>query len=196
MREIPNREWYGGVSSEQSLGARCPFATVEACPRYYQSLSLLGEAGSTKIPEPEDRRLLNLWKASDLWPRTDELATSMAGPDGSPSIYSNFCPEVAFERFGYFATSLTRYPDGIDSALAHERLSRERVVRHHPSWSWASCTAQHFSECQVYAVLQYRSQHPAPSKPATPEPWWRKYISEIVVAVVIAIVGIVVKVLT
>lgn len=191
MTEIPNREWYAGLSQERGVAFRCPFATVESCPRFYQSLSLLGEAGSTKIPEGEDQRLLKHWKSSDLWPRTDEQATGLFGGDpGNPSIYSNFCPEVTFERFGYFATSLTRYADEIDSGFAHERLAKEGAPPGHPRWSWESCAGQHFTECPIYAVLSHRSKSPQ----SKAEPWWRKYLAEIVVAVVIAIVGIIAKV--
>jgi len=60
MTDIPNREWYANLSRERGVAFRCPFATVESCPRYYQSLSLLGKAGSTKIPEAEDERLSSI----------------------------------------------------------------------------------------------------------------------------------------
>ena len=192
MTDIPNREWYANLSQERGVAFRCQFATVESCPRYYQSLSLLGEAGSTKISEAEDERLLKLWKSSDLWPRTDEQATGLfGGTAGDPSIYSNFCPEVTFERFGYFATTLTKYGDEIDSGFSHQRLARDDAPPGHPRWSWESCAGQHFTECPIYAVLSHRSK----SLQAKSELWWRKYLAEIVVAVVIAIVGIVAKVL-
>ena len=182
--DVPNRDWYARISQSRATAARCPFATVGSCPRYYQSLSLLGDAGSTKIPESEDRRLLKQWESSDLWPRTVEQATSVSGVPEAPSIFSNFCPEVSFERFGYFAISLTRYADELDSDFAHERLAREGVPAGHPLWSWSSCVAQHFSDCPVYAVLFYRTSVP---QPHIPEPWWRKHLAEIVVAVVVAI---------
>lgn len=190
MTETPNHEWYVRLSQARGVAFRCPFATVDSCPRFYQSLSLFGKAGSTKIPEGEDQRLLKHWKSSDLWPRTDEQATGLFGGDpGNPSIYSNFCPEVTFERFGYFATGLTRYSDEIDSGFAHERLAEEAAPRGHFRWSWESCTGQHFTECPIYAVLSHRNKIIQPKA----EPWWRKYLAEIVVAVVIAIVGIVAK---
>ena len=182
--EVPNREWYARLSQSRAVAARCPFATVEACPRYFQSLSLLGEAGSTKIPEPEDQRLIKHWKSSDLWPRTAEQATAVAGEPGNPSIFSNFCPEVSFERFGYFATSLTRYADELDSGYAHERLAQEGAHAGHPNWSWSSCDPQHFTDCPIYSVLSHRAAAPQPQKL---EPWWRKHLAEIVVAVVVAI---------
>ena len=182
--EVPNLEWYAKLSQSRASAARCPFATVEACPRYYQGLSLLGKAGSTEIPEKEDQRLLKYWKFSDLWPRTREQATSVGGDPGNPSSFSNFCPEVVFERFGYFATSLTRYADEIDSDFAHKHLANENAPANHPGWSWSSSDAQHFTDCPVYAVLSFRSGAP---KPKGTEPWWREHLAKIVVAVVVAI---------
>lgn len=190
MPSIPDREWYTNLSQERGSAFRCPFATVESCPRYYQSLSLIGEAGSTKISEVEDERLLKHWKSSDLWPRTDEQATSLLGATGNPSIYCNFCPEVAFERFGYFATALAKYGDEIDSGFSHQNLANDGAPLGDPRWSWSSCTGQHFTECPIYAVLFHRSKSPL----AKTEPWWRKYLAEIVVSVVIAIIGIIAKV--
>ena len=172
---------------------RCPFATVEACPRFYQSVSLLGQAGSTSIPKREDARLLKFWKKSDLWPRTAEQATSLVGADGNPSLYSNFCPEVTFERFGFFAKSLARHSDGLDAAFMHQRLAAEKVAPGHPSWSWASHSGQHFTDCSVYTVLAHRAN--AGATKAT-EPWWREHLAKIVVAIVVALcTAIVAKVL-
>lgn len=181
----PTREWYAQLSHSRASSIRCPFATVETCPRYYQSLSLLGEAGSTKISTAEDQRLLKNWESSDLWPRTAEQATAVEGVPGNPSIFSNFCPEVAFERFGYFATLLTRYSDEIDYGCAHERLAREGYPASHPNWSWSSIVEQHFTDCPIYAVLSHRATVPTHQKM---EPWWRKHLAEIVVGVVVGIV--------
>jgi len=155
---IPDLKWVAAISKEGGGSLRCQFATVEACPRYYQSLSLMGSAGSTKIPEAEDSRLLKKWEKSDLWPRTDEQASTIMGSDEKISIFSRFCPEVMFDRFGYFASGLTRYADEIDSGLAHERLGKEHASANDPRWSWSSCSPMHYTECPVYAVLQNRNE--------------------------------------
>ena len=150
----PNLEWYAEESTRRGLPTpRCPFASVHRCPRYWQSLSLLGEAGSTSIDPDEDRALLARWRASDLWPPTLEQATSVSGPEGDRHIFSNFCPEVAFERFGLFAVFLARHADEIDSDLAHRCLETEGAPAGDWRWSWASVDPLHYADCPLYAPL-------------------------------------------
>ncbi len=50
----PDLDWYKKKSLDQEVNIRCPFTYVEACPRYYQSLPLMGEARAIKI-EPRGR---------------------------------------------------------------------------------------------------------------------------------------------
>ena len=38
----PNIEWYLSISRKREVEPRCPFATVESCPRYFSSLSCSG----------------------------------------------------------------------------------------------------------------------------------------------------------
>lgn len=145
-------------SASLGLPPRCSFASVKRCPRYYQSLSLLGTAGSTSINPEEDERLLHYWKHSDLWPRTREYATGISGSaDESGNIprpmFSNFCPEVAYDRFGYFATLLASHADEIDGDLASEFCARENLPHGHWRWHWASVKAEHYSECPLYSPL-------------------------------------------
>jgi hypothetical protein len=161
---IPNLAWATALSRERGGPIRCPFATVEACPRYYQSLALMGSAGSTKISDAEDKRLLKKWEKSDLWPRTDEQASSIFGPGDGVNIFSRFCPEVMFDQFGYFASGLSRYGDEIDSGLSHEQLAKQKASSEDPRWNWSSCTPMHYTECPVYAVLQNRMKKEIPGQ--------------------------------
>lgn len=193
VEPTPNQKRYSDVGTARGVHGRCPYATVETCPRFYQSLSLLGEAGSSRIPKEEDDRLLENWKRSDLWPRTQEQSTAVWGGGSS---FSNFCPEVMFDRFGYFATSLSRYSDELDSGLAHERLAAQGTPAGHPLWSWEHATAMHFTDCAVFAVLKARP-HSLASQPKVPEPpWWREHLWKLITAGVVAIIGILAKLLT
>jgi len=192
-RLIPNIDWYISVSEIKHLQPRCPFATVQDCPRFYQSLSLLGEAGSTAIEPEEDEHLLGYWKRSDLWPRTDEYATSIEGPSGSPRIFSKFCPEVAYDRFGYFASYLSRYADGIDTDLAHKRLGEEGVQRSDWRWQWRFVEHMHYTDCPLYSVLdrRFKENHFPFGRNSLQvnKLWYEKPIGMVLIGIIVAVIG-------
>lgn len=100
---IPNFEWYSKISQEKGLPPRCPFATVDHCPRYYQTISLLRDTGATAMDSSVNDRLFERWKRSPLWPVIAEQETSVSGSSDRPaSILSNFC-----RRFPTSATVLS-----------------------------------------------------------------------------------------
>ncbi|WP_148042267.1 hypothetical protein [Pseudomethylobacillus aquaticus] len=151
----PDMDWNISRSHDKSLAPRCPHANVHRCPRYYQSYSLLGESGITTALTPEtDTALLAKWKKTDLWPALAEHATSISGSNGKKSHFSNFCPEVAFDTFGLFASSLCRYADEIDRANAESWLvGNGRAFAKDWRWDWASLNPMHYSECPLYSQL-------------------------------------------
>jgi hypothetical protein len=107
---VPDFAWYSAESVRLGLKSpRCPFASVHACPRYYQSLSLLGGAGCTPIPKAEDDALKAGWKKHPLWPATGEQASATSGGSDGTNAYYQFCPEVAYDTFHLFATFLARH---------------------------------------------------------------------------------------
>lgn len=159
MTQIADFEWYGRISKEKGMASRCPFATVEVCPRYYQSLSLLPEAGFTGIPDKENAKLLKKWKSSDLWPKIDEQATSVSKSDSRLSTLSNFCPEVLYDSFGYFCTFLSSYADEIESDMSHRMLNKQGAASNDPRWRWSSAISQHYSECPLFSVIEHRSRN-------------------------------------
>ncbi|MCH7499011.1 MAG: hypothetical protein IH886_03240 [Nitrospinae bacterium] len=152
----PDFEWYESLSQKKSLHPRCPFASVNKCPRYYESLSLLRETGATELDPEEDERLLNHWKTSDFWPRLSEQASSVWGREGNKHI-SNFCPEVSFLRFNLFASHLYRYSDEIDLGVAHSRLGEMDAPKKNWRWAWEKVVPMHYSECPLYSPLAHQS---------------------------------------
>lgn len=152
--ETPNAEWYLRISRERGVTPRCPFATVERCPRYYQSLSALGRAKiSVELTSDEDKRLHLHWEKSELWPKSEEDSTYMFGNGEKFFSFSNFCPEVTYERFGYFAGQLVDCNDAEERYAAHQRLKGENCPSESWQWSWASLKPLHFTECPLYSPL-------------------------------------------
>ncbi len=147
---IANFDWYSSVSSQKSIPPRCPYANVDRCPRYYQSLSSLATAGiTTAITQSEDERLLKKWKKSEHWPIVREHESAI----WNNKNLHNFCPEVAFDIFGLFASELHPYADQIDTHAAHAQLPHEGASANDWRWQWASITPLHYSECRLYSLL-------------------------------------------
>jgi len=150
----PDLEWYTEISAAKNLPPRCPFASVQRCPRYYQSISLLGEWGiATKVDPEEDQQLLERWRRSDLWPAVAEEATAIMGPERKARHFLNFCPEVAFNTLSWFASHLSVHADEIDADVAHKRLACEGAGLRDWRWHWGHVTPMHYSNCPVYSPL-------------------------------------------
>lgn len=155
-------DWNISRNDGESLAPRCPHANLHRCPRYYQSYALLGEFGITTTLAPEtDAMLLTKWKKTDLWPTLAEHSTSISGK--KQSQFSNFCPEVAFDTFGLFASSLCRYVDETDRESTENWLfGQGRAFAKDWRWEWESLNPMHYTECPLYSQLAV-SQFIAPS---------------------------------
>jgi hypothetical protein len=152
----PGIDWYLSVSRDRGVTPRCPFSTVEGCPRYFRSLVMFSQAGSTKLDPQEEKRLDTLWENSDLLPLTAEHDTSMSGTDEHWKSFSNFCPETIYERFNYFASGLGDYADDIDRDIASERLAGVNAPTPDYRWRWAWIRPMHYTECPLYSPLFHR----------------------------------------
>jgi hypothetical protein len=182
---IPDFEWYSKCGTALGLPPRCPFASADTCPRYYFSLYLMGKTGATKIPADEDKRLERKWRYTALWPTTTEQEPSV-GQSESFVSYSNFCPEVSFDRFNVFATSYADYADEIDRDFAHQELGKIGASRHDWRWRWAALRPMHYAECPIYAPLTLPQKSSVMVNIAVAgyeiikvsiSPWWAKFIT-------------------
>jgi len=152
----PDISWATNESVRKGIPLRCPFASVDLCPRYYLSTAMLGVSGvTTKIEESDDKRLLAKWEKHPCWPRTMEQEPGVFSRDSDPRSFHHFCPEVMYDTFGVFATSVSSYPDELDRDLAHESLGKRNVKGSHWRWRWAALTKMHYSECPLYAPLMH-----------------------------------------
>lgn len=150
----PDLQWCASVSERKGIDTRCPHATVHRCHRYFESVSLLSDQGiTTKMSKDLHDQLLKKWEAHELWPVTGEGATSISGGK-VPNCFSNFCPEVTFDTFKLFASTVIRFFDELDSDLRHKALAAEGA---HASndwrWNYEHVAPMHYSDCPVYSKI-------------------------------------------
>lgn len=120
------KDWYFRESERMKQKTlRCPFAQPDLCPRYYQSLTLSGALGATEMDSIDASRLEKKWNEVPPFAVLREQLPSVQLSDHGFSSLDNFCPEVAYDLQGVFATMLGRYVDEIDRDFAHERLSKQ-----------------------------------------------------------------------
>lgn len=153
----PDLEWYAATSEKKGISTRCPFATVQRCPRYFESVSLLSDAGRcSKLSPVTHDAVLKKWMAHELWPVSGETATSISGRHPG-NCFSNFCPEVAFDTFRLFGSTLIEFYDEIDRAARERQLEAKGEVRAGGDWrwNWEHVEAMHYSDCPVYARLRH-----------------------------------------
>lgn len=150
----PDIEWYEAISERKQITARCPNATIYRCPRYFESIALLADQGiTTKLPKATHDAALAKWESHELWPVTGETATSISGGK-KLNCFSNFCPEVAFDTFKLFASTLIDFYDDLDRENRERQLEREGMQKG-KDWRlhWEHIDPMHYSVCPVYSKL-------------------------------------------
>lgn len=157
----PDLQWSSSISERKGISARCPHATVHRCHRYFESTSLLSEQGiTTKMPKVLHDQLLKKWEAHELWPVNAEGATSVSG-GRVPNCFSNFCPEVAFDTFKLFASTVIRFYDDLDSDFRQKTLAKEDTHSEKDwRWNYEHIAPMHYSECPVYSKIPKEKDMP------------------------------------
>jgi len=153
---IPNIDWCRKISISLNVSTRCPFATVNSCPRFYQSLSLSGSSEHTKISQKKDLLLQKKWEKSELWPLVPDQASSVFGSKKRQQSYSKFCPEVSFDSFGYFASELYSYSDEQDLEYGTKMAIRGKISSEHWKYNWSHVTKMHYTDCPLYSPLNQK----------------------------------------
>jgi len=154
------KEWYFRESERMKQKTlRCPFAQPDLCPRYYQSLALSGELGATGMDSADAIRFDKKWSEAPPFAVLREQLPSVQSADRGFSSLDNFCPEVAYDLRGVFATMLGRHVDEIDRDLAHKRLSRQDAPLTDPAWAWGFVVPLHYTACPTFSVLAGRASN-------------------------------------
>ncbi|MBA6101717.1 hypothetical protein [Pseudomonas monteilii] len=151
---VPDLSWYQSKSSERNAPTSCPYANVHKCPRYYASIYMLGEARvTTSISDNKVEALDAFWKESGLLPVIEEEDTGISGSNGKTTSFSNFCPEVSFTYFNYYASYLGRYVDETDKDCGHRTAERENIPGNW-RYEWGFLTECHYLDCAVYNKVE------------------------------------------
>ena len=144
---IPDLEWYRNKSIQMDTPNSCPYANYYKCPRFFDSIDMLGDAGvitSINVKNKED--LDTFWERSGLSPIIAEDETSISNNNNT---FSNFCPEVSFKYFGYYAKFLAKYSDDTDKENGY-RIAEKDNLPNDFRYQWEYATACHFLDCSVY----------------------------------------------
>ncbi len=152
QRELANFDWYSSESTRANLPPRCPFASIDHCPKYFESLSVLDQGEITASLNTDDTsRLKEKWK--NWRSPTMEQSSTWAKSARGIMYVSNICPDIGFDIFGHFAAAFHWYGDEIDWDLAQKRLSKSKADAGDPRWKWATVFPEHYTECRLYSIL-------------------------------------------
>lgn len=156
---VPDYRWYKEKSLEKAVPSECPFANVHSCPRYYESLYMLGEVHMiTKMGSDTIKELDALWEKSKIKPILEEEMTYIYGGDGKNSTFGNFCPEVSYKYLSYYADYMSKYADCIDQEHGAKTAEYENINNDY-RYVWAIVKETHYLDCSVFnKVKAYNSE--------------------------------------
>jgi len=95
-----------------------------------------------------------------LWPTIGEQATSVSGWPDRSKTFSNFCPEVAYDRVGFFAAELYPYHEEIDQDNGIKFGIQEKAPDGHWIFNWSHVSKVHYTDCSIYSPLKAKGASP------------------------------------
>ena len=152
--ENPDLEWYKKISTKSKVPPRCPYTMLKTCPIYFQSIALLRNTGATELDKNDEEKLIKYWKNRELNPSLSEETPGVLHhkTKGFSSLY-NFCPEVIYLRFGYFASFISNFEDETDQAMRNFDLKKRNISLNSWAWNWSNLKAKHYTDCRLYSIL-------------------------------------------
>lgn len=164
-KEKADFAWYSGESRKHRLPPRCPIASADLCPRYYGSLEALTRTGHfTEIPRDLVAKLARKWEMFEAAMDEDKpwVANERDREDERALLLplqsvSHFCPEVSYDRFGYFASELIAYYGADADEKAQERaydksLYKREGIGDRFDPNWQKVAPHHYTECREYSI--------------------------------------------
>ena len=152
--ENPDLEWYKKISAKNKVPPRCPYTMLYTCPIYFESIALLRNTGATELDKNEEEKLIKYWKDRELNPSLlEETPSVLHHKTKGFSSLNNFCPEVIYIRFGYFASFISNFEDKTDQAMRHFDLKKRDISLHSWAWNWSNLKAKHYTDCRLYSIL-------------------------------------------
>lgn len=155
QRIIPDKNWWDNESHNRNAATVCPYANSHSCPRYHDSVVLLKRskmiAGITDTKEEE---------LSEYWERTkfsslcdEELPSVCSNKNGGVSSISNFCPEISYKYFYYYADYMCKYVDEIDQDTG-VRIAKNDNIKNDWKYSWMTVTPRFYLDCDVFSHVK------------------------------------------
>lgn len=126
-------------------------------PKIFSQSVLDGQSRQYKNSFKRRKEVGSVLGKIGLLPTTSEQDPSIFFSDEKWIFFSEFCPEVTFDRFGLFAKGLSNYYDEIDMASAHSELQKSDAPNEHWRWQWEAIKPLHYTECSLFSLLN--SQH-------------------------------------
>ena len=154
----PNLDWYSTVGDQRGKDRRCPFATVNRCPKYFETLVVLEQQyNSPKIPRAIQKSMVKKWREDELWAVTlaDKPKAIEYRDTGNHLEFRSLCPEASFEVFELFTSSISYFKSTLDFKVRELQIKDTVYGSMHWHWVWQYFHVEpmHFSDCSMFGKI-------------------------------------------
>ncbi len=148
-----NTKWYFDKSKAKNLPLHCPIAAPYLCLRFLITIDLSVEVGLCRGINLESKeRYYRYWRKQLHKFINLEAEPAVSFINDEPFNMSNFCPEVSYLIFGYFASHVVRYTNEIDQNAMHQFLKRKMAGKGDWRWYYSNVVERHYTECPEFSI--------------------------------------------